>query len=186
MCSLHSVDIEVVIAFRHNVRRPGQIVVTSKLISPLASRRDVESKTRLQGNLDQDKNVLLCSRLCLHMTAPLSSSSNSSSIILIVVVLSVTVLVWASSSSAAAAAASSSSSAANNENDDTTNSDSPTTKTKTNRMKESLFDVQDLIAPRTFEVHDPMSSNNEDYYNVNIHPDARGAFDGRRPNIFNT
>ena len=53
-------------------------------------------------------------------------------------------------------------------------------------MKESLFDVQDLIAPRTFEVHDPMSSNNDDYNNVNIHPDARGAFDGRRPNNFNT
>ena len=105
------------------------------------------------------------------MTAPLSSSSNSSSIILIVVVLSVTVLVWASSSSSAAAAAA----AANNENDLTTNNDSPTTKTKTNRMKESLFDVQDLIAPRTFEVHNSMSSNNEDYYNVNIHPDARGA-----------
>ena len=98
------------------------------------------------------------------MTATLSSSSNSSSIILIVVVLSVTVLVWAS----AAAVASSSSSAANNENVGTTNSDSPTTKTKTNRMEKPLFDVQDLIAPRTFEVHDPMSSNNEDYYNVNI------------------
>jgi hypothetical protein len=87
-----------------------------------------------------------------------------------VVVLSVTAaVIWASSS------------AENNDNDDTTTTkdDTPTNKNKTTRImkKQPLFDVQDLIAPRTFDVHDPMFSNNE---NV-IHPDARGAFDGRRP-----